>query len=113
MLRVSRMPLFPLIVARERMSRAERPREPEPMVMDEVDAVQEYDAADEAVQLPIHHFNARAISRLLPEGGTLIPCSPWGGSSSDARTSRTGWSSATATSPARRRSPGSRGRRQL
>jgi SAM-dependent methyltransferase len=72
MLKLSRMPLFPLIVARERLTRTERAREPEPMVMDEADAVEQYDAAGETVQLPIHHFNARAISRLLPHGGTVI-----------------------------------------
>ncbi|HEX8645549.1 MAG TPA: methyltransferase domain-containing protein, partial [Thermoleophilaceae bacterium] len=72
MLRSRRLPLFPLIVARERLTRSERAREPEPMVMDEPVGVAEYDAAGEAVQVPVHHFNALAISRLLPEGGTLV-----------------------------------------
>ncbi len=72
LLRVSRIPLFPLIVAREKMARGERARVPEPMVMDEPQSVVEFDQAGADVQVPIHHFNALGISRLLPEGGTLI-----------------------------------------
>ena len=66
------MPLFPLIVAREALARGERPREPEPMVMDEPRGVAEYDQAGATLQVPVHQFNARAISRLLPDGGTVI-----------------------------------------
>jgi tRNA (cmo5U34)-methyltransferase len=68
----ARLPLFPLIVARERLARGDRPREPEPMVMDEPRGVIEYDQAGAALQIPVHHFNALGISRLLPDGGTLI-----------------------------------------
>jgi arsenite methyltransferase len=70
--RVSRAPLLPLIVARERFTRSVRPREPEPMVMDESQGVAEYDHAGVAAQAPLHHFNALALSRLLPEGGVLL-----------------------------------------
>jgi SAM-dependent methyltransferase len=71
-LKPSKLPLFPFLVAREKLARGERPREPEPMVMDEPQAVAEYDQIGATLQVGAHHFNARAISRLLPEGGTLI-----------------------------------------
>lgn len=71
-LKPARLALLPLIVAREALARGERPREPEPMVMDEPRAVAEYDEMGEAVQVPVHQFNALAISRLLPAGGTVI-----------------------------------------
>jgi SAM-dependent methyltransferase len=67
-----RMPLFPLIVVREAVTRGVRQREPEPMVMDEPEGVAEYDEAGAALQVPVHHFNALAISGLLPEGGTVL-----------------------------------------
>lgn len=66
------MPLFPLIVARERGARGERSREPEPMVMDDPGAAQEYDAAGAATQVPVHDFVARAMSQMLPPNGTAI-----------------------------------------
>jgi SAM-dependent methyltransferase len=66
------LPLFPLIVAREALARRERSREPEAMVMDEPRGVAEYDQAGATLQVPIHQFNARAISRLLPNGGTVV-----------------------------------------
>lgn len=72
MLKTTRLPLFPLILAREALAHGERPREPEPMVMDEPEGVREYDQAGEAVQVPVHHFNSLAISRLLPEGGMVV-----------------------------------------
>ena len=72
LLRASRLPLFPLIVAREKLARGERGRVPEPMVMDESQGVQEYDEMGGSVQVGIHHFNALGISRLLPRGGTLL-----------------------------------------
>lgn len=71
-LKAHHMPLFPLIVAREKLARGERPRVPEPMVMDEPEGVAEYDAAGAGAQVPVHQFNALALSRLLPEGGTLV-----------------------------------------
>ena len=72
MLRRSRLPLFPLIVARELATRGTRERVPEPMVMDEPEGAAEYDAAGERLQVPVHHFNALALSGLLPKGGTLV-----------------------------------------
>lgn len=72
MFRPGRLALFPLIVAREALACGERSRVPEPMVMDEPQGVMEYDHAGAALHVPFHHFNALAISRLLPEGGTVI-----------------------------------------
>jgi SAM-dependent methyltransferase len=71
-LKTWKLPLFPLIVARESLTRGERPREPEPMVMDEAEGVAEYDEAGAGVQVPVHHLNALAMSRLLPQGGSLL-----------------------------------------
>ncbi len=69
-----RFPLFPLIVAREKLARGERTREVggEPPVMDEPQGVAEYDAFGMGGEVGIHELSARAISRLLPEGGTLV-----------------------------------------
>ncbi len=72
MFRLWRMPLFPLILGRERLTRGESSRVPESMVMDEPDGVVEYDQFGEVVQVPVHHFNALSISRLLREGGTVL-----------------------------------------
>jgi tRNA (cmo5U34)-methyltransferase len=72
LLKASRLPLFPLIVAREKLARGEREREPEPMVMDEPQGVEEYDRIAADIQVGVHHLSARGISRLLPEGGTVL-----------------------------------------
>jgi tRNA (cmo5U34)-methyltransferase len=72
LLKASRLPLFPLIVAREKLARGERGRVPEPMVMDEPQGVQQYDEIGGSVQVGIHHFNALGISRLLPRDGMLL-----------------------------------------
>jgi ubiquinone/menaquinone biosynthesis C-methylase UbiE len=42
------------------------------MVMDEPDAARGYDEAGEAAQVPLHDLNARAMSRLLPQNGTVV-----------------------------------------
>jgi len=74
LLKLSRLPLFPLIVAREKLARGERAREVggEPAVMDEPQGVKEYDELGSAGEVGLHQFSALAISRLLPEGGTLL-----------------------------------------
>jgi ubiquinone/menaquinone biosynthesis C-methylase UbiE len=74
LLRPARLPLFPLIVARERLARGERSRTVggEPAVMDEPQGVKEYDELGSAAEAGQHQFCARGISRLLPEGGTLL-----------------------------------------
>jgi hypothetical protein len=50
-LKATRLPLFPLIVAREKLARGERERVPEPMVMDEPQGVQEYDEIGASIQV--------------------------------------------------------------
>jgi tRNA (cmo5U34)-methyltransferase len=72
MFKISRLPLVPLIVARERLTHNGAPRQPEPMVMDDLQGAVEYDRAGEALMVPIHHANALALSALLPEGGVLV-----------------------------------------
>jgi tRNA (cmo5U34)-methyltransferase len=57
---------------RERRAAAGRDREPEPMTMDEPEAVAEFHAAGSETSLPVYDFNARALGRLLPRGGTLL-----------------------------------------
>jgi SAM-dependent methyltransferase len=57
---------------RERRAAAGRDREPEPMTMDDPDAVAEFHAAGSEMSLPVYDFNARALGRLLPRGGTLL-----------------------------------------
>lgn len=73
-LKLHRLPLFPLVIAREKLARGERAREVggEPAVMDEIQGVQEYDALGETAEVGQHNFAARAMSRLLPEGGTVV-----------------------------------------
>ena len=73
-LKPARLPLFPVIVAREKLTRGQRPRDVggEPAVMDEPVGVAEYDEFGTAGEVGLHHFSARAISRLLPQGGTLL-----------------------------------------
>lgn len=56
----------------ERFARSERPRVPEPMVMDDEMSVAAFHTADPILQLPIYRFNALAMSALLPEGGSVL-----------------------------------------
>jgi SAM-dependent methyltransferase len=56
----------------ERLSRADRGRVPEPMVMDDDDSVAAFHTAHPVLQLPVYRANALAMSRLLPEGGTVL-----------------------------------------
>ena len=73
-LKLSRLPLMPAILAREKLARGERQREVggEPAVMDELQGVKEYDELGATVEVGIHTLTARAISRLLPHGGTVV-----------------------------------------
>jgi tRNA (cmo5U34)-methyltransferase len=59
-------------VVREKLSQARRARVPEPMVMDDPDSVAAFHAVDPLLQLPIYRFNATAMSRLLPAGGSVL-----------------------------------------
>jgi ubiquinone/menaquinone biosynthesis C-methylase UbiE len=49
-----------------------RPRTPEPMVMDDAEAVAAFDAVDPVLQLPIYRLNALAMSALVPTGGAVL-----------------------------------------
>lgn len=57
---------------RERTTRAERPRTPEPMVMDDEASVAAFHVAHPIYQLPAYRLNAEAMSRLLPEEGVVL-----------------------------------------
>jgi tRNA (cmo5U34)-methyltransferase len=59
-------------VVMERLSRTQRRRLPEPMVMDEPASVAAFHTADPLLQLPVYRFNALAMSALLPEGGSVL-----------------------------------------
>jgi len=72
MLQLTRLPRFPLLLAREKLTPRQGERVPEPMVMDEPEGAHAYDEAGTAAQVPYHHFNALAMSRLLPRGGTVV-----------------------------------------
>lgn len=73
-LKPARLPLVPAVLVREKLTRNQRPRVVggEPAVMDEPQGVAEYDALGTTGEVGLHRFSARAISRLLPEGGTLL-----------------------------------------
>jgi arsenite methyltransferase len=73
-LKPARLPLLPLIVAREKLTRGDRPRQVggEPAVMDEPQGAEEYDVLGTTGEVGLHRFSARAISRLVPQGGTLL-----------------------------------------
>jgi tRNA (cmo5U34)-methyltransferase len=59
-------------VVMERLSRAQRPRVPEPMVMDDPASVAAFHTADPVLQLPMYRFNALAMSALLPDRGRVL-----------------------------------------
>jgi len=58
----------------ERRAPAKLARRPEPEAMDEGASVEAFHAQGQpgGVLFPLYHFNALALSRLLPEGGTLL-----------------------------------------
>jgi ubiquinone/menaquinone biosynthesis C-methylase UbiE len=60
------------LVLRERMTRGTRERVPEPMVMDDLEGVRAFHEAAPDVQMPIYEFNASMMSRLVPEGGSVL-----------------------------------------
>ena len=69
------MNLFRLIrlVALERFSSETLAREPEPsLVMDAPENVAAFDQQGQRLLLPLYHFSALAISRLLRPGGRLL-----------------------------------------
>jgi SAM-dependent methyltransferase len=74
LMRVTRLPLMPVVLLREMLARGERSREVggEPAVMDEPQGVKEYDEFGTGGEVGVHTLAARGISRLLPEGGTCL-----------------------------------------
>jgi tRNA (cmo5U34)-methyltransferase len=60
------------IVVRERLTVGRRERVPEPMVMDEPEAVAQFDRAAAHVLAPVYSMCADAMSPLVPHGGTVF-----------------------------------------
>jgi len=63
------------LVLREKLSRQNIPRKPEPSsLMQEEHNVEGFHAegSDNGALIPLYHFNARAMSHLMPPGGTLL-----------------------------------------
>lgn len=60
------------LALRDRMARGDRARVPEPMVMDDLEGVRVFHESAADVQLPVYEFNASSMSRLIPEGGSVL-----------------------------------------
>lgn len=60
------------LALRDRMARPGRGRIPEPMVMDDPEGVRVFHESAVDVQLPVYEFNASSMSRLVPEGGSVL-----------------------------------------
>lgn len=60
------------LALRDRMARPGRARVPEPMVMDDPEGVRVFHESAMDVQLPVYEFNASSMSRLVPEGGSVL-----------------------------------------
>lgn len=65
---------LPPVLVREQFSRSARPREPEPMLMEDADAVADFDEAGASAPalIAIYDMSARSVNALLPEGGRLL-----------------------------------------
>ena len=72
LIRLTRTPRLLLALVRERYASPGRVREPEPMIMDDPEAVAGFHEAGSETSLPVYDFNARAIAHLLPAGGRLL-----------------------------------------
>lgn len=60
------------LAVNERIARPGRTRVPEPMVMDEPEGVRAFHDSAAHVQMPVYEFNASMMSRLIPEGGSVL-----------------------------------------
>lgn len=62
------------IALRERVHGSDRPRVPEPMVMDQPESVEQFHAGGATVgaMLAVYDLSARALDILVPEGGRLL-----------------------------------------
>jgi ubiquinone/menaquinone biosynthesis C-methylase UbiE len=72
------IPAIPFYLLRERATRSQMERTPEPMVMDDDQSVAEYAEVGEQVGLPVYKVCALQMSQLLPEGATVVElgCGP-------------------------------------
>src|SRR5215211_6467994 len=66
--------VMPYVVARERLTRSDLGRTPEPMVMDQPEGVAAFHEAGriDGSNMPVYETWAKAMSRLLPQGGSLL-----------------------------------------
>ena len=66
--------VMPYVVARERLTRSDLGRTPEPMVMDQPEGVAAFHQAGriDGSNMPVYETWAKAMSRLLPQGGSLL-----------------------------------------
>lgn len=72
MLKAKAIGVLPYLAVREQLARGGRARVPETMVMDEPESVAQFDSAGASVLIPVYDVCARAMSRLLPRGGTVF-----------------------------------------
>lgn len=61
-----------LLALRDRLARADRARVPEPMLMDDPEAVRAFHESAATVQMPAYEFNASMMSRLVPRDGHVL-----------------------------------------
>jgi ubiquinone/menaquinone biosynthesis C-methylase UbiE len=60
------------LALRDRLARPGRPRVPEPMLMDDPEAVRAFHESAATVQMPAYEFSASMMSRLVPRGGNVL-----------------------------------------
>lgn len=60
------------LALRDRLARPGRPRVPEPMLMDDPEAVRAFHESAATVQMPAYEFNAAMMSRLVPRDGHVL-----------------------------------------
>ena len=66
--------VMPYVIARERLTRSDLGRTPEPMVMDEPVGVAAFHEAGrvDGANMPVYEMWAKAMSKLLPEGASVL-----------------------------------------
>lgn len=66
--------VMPYVIARERLTRSDLGRTPEPMVMDQPEGVAAFHEAGrvDGSNMPVYETWAKAMSRLLPEAGSVL-----------------------------------------
>jgi tRNA (cmo5U34)-methyltransferase len=66
------IPMVPVYLLRERMTRSSVERTPEPMVMDEPESVEQFHQAGATINLPVYELCALVTSHLVPERATIF-----------------------------------------